>query len=247
MEELLIVKNLKVSMDKEIIKDISFNVKKGETIVIIGPNGSGKTTIAKAITGFPGINIEGQIKYKNEDLLELNPSERSRKGIFLSYQNPVEIPGVTLSNFIRTAMNARREKNNPINLRDYIKMLNETMDSLGIPKEFSHRELNKDFSGGEKKKAEMLQLMMLKPDLAILDETDSGLDVDALKKVCEEINTLKEKNKEQGLIIITHYKRMLEYLKADKVLVLVNGKIVQEGGQELVQIIEEKGFEEFKW
>jgi Fe-S cluster assembly ATP-binding protein len=240
------IKNLKVSMDKEIIKDISFNVTKGETLVIIGPNGSGKTTIAKAITGFPNINVSGSISFMGDDLLNLSPSERSKKGIFLSFQSPVEIPGVTVSSFIRTAINSRRPKDKPINLRDYISKLNDAMKVLGIPKEFAHRELNHGFSGGEKKKAEMLQLMMLEPSLAILDETDSGLDVDALKNVCASINNLKEKNKDLSLIVITHYRRMLDYLEADRVLVLVDGKIVKTGDRGLVHLIEEKGFEGFK-
>ena len=245
MSDLLNVKNLRVSMNKDIIKGINFNLKKGETIVIIGPNGSGKTTIAKALAGFPGLDVQGKASFKEEDLLVMNPSERSKKGLFLSFQNPVEVPGVTVSNFIRTAINSRREKNNPINIREFITQLNTAMNELDIPKEFSRRELNHGFSGGEKKKAEMLQLMMLKPELAILDETDSGLDVDALKTVCKNINLLKEKNKDLGLIIITHYKRMLDYLDTDRILVLKNGKIVREGGKELANIIEEKGFEEF--
>ena len=240
------VKNLSVSMDKEIIKDVSFNVSKGETLVIIGPNGSGKTTIAKAITGFPGINVSGSVNFMGDDLLDLSPSDRSRKGIFLSFQSPVEIPGVSVSSFIRTAINSRRPKDSPINLREYISKLNDAMSALGIPKEFAQRELNHGFSGGEKKKAEMLQLMMLNPTLAILDETDSGLDVDALKNVCKSINDLKQKNKDLSLIVITHYKRMLEYLAADRVLVLVDGKIVKTGTRELVHLIEEKGFEGFK-
>ena len=243
--KLLEVKNMKVSMnDKPIIKDLTFNLNKGETLVIIGPNGSGKTTIAKALTGFPGLEVEGTATFKEENLLEMNPAERSKKGLFMSFQNPVEIPGVTVSNFIRTAINSRRPKDNPINIREFINNLNEAMSSLGIPKEFSYRELNHRFSGGEKKKAEMLQLMMLKPELAILDETDSGLDIDALKNVCKSINALKEKNKELGLIVITHYKRMLDYLEADRVLVLKEGQIAQQGNKELINLIEEKGFEE---
>ena len=244
-EKLLSVKNLKVSLDREIIKGVSFDVNKGETLVILGPNGSGKSTIAKALAGFPGLNIEGSATFKEEDLLALNPSLRSRKGLFLSFQSPVEIPGVSVSNFIRTAINSRRAKDNPMNVREFVSSLNDALDSLNIPREFSHRELNRGFSGGEKKKAEMLQLLMLKPDLAILDETDSGLDVDALKNICNQINVLKQKNKDLSLIIITHYKRMLDYLQADKVIVLKDGEFVKEGGEELVCEIEEKGFEGF--
>lgn len=251
MKNILEISNLKVSMGeddsvKQIIKDVSFSVAKGETLVILGPNGSGKTTIAKAITGYPNILVEGEAIFQGENLFEMNPAQRSQKGIFLSFQNPVEIPGVTVSNFIRTAINARLDKDKPINLREYIAKLNNAMSSLGIPKEFAHRELNHGFSGGEKKKAEMLQLMMLSPSLAILDETDSGLDVDALKNVCSGINDLKKANKDLSLIVITHYKRMLEYLEADRVLVLVDGSIVKTGGKELVHLIEEKGFEDFK-
>jgi Fe-S cluster assembly ATP-binding protein len=249
MNEVLKVKNLNVSMDnekKEIIKDVSFSLKKGEILVIIGPNGSGKSTIAKALVGFPNLNVSGEVFFKQENLLEMSPSARSKNGLFLSFQNPVEIQGVTISNFIRTALNSRRPKDSPINLKDFIKKLNEAMTSLSIPKEFSYRELNHGFSGGEKKKAEMLQLLMLEPELAILDETDSGLDVDALKNVCLNINKLKELNKDISLIIITHYKRMLEYLNPDRVLVLVDGKIVKEGNKDLINLIEEKGFEGFK-
>jgi Fe-S cluster assembly ATP-binding protein len=257
---LLSVKKLSVSMDaelkkdekndeektKKIIKDISFNVNKGETVVIIGPNGSGKTTIAKALTGFPNLSVVGSILFDDEDLLEMNPSERSRKGLFMSFQNPVEIAGVTISNFLRTAINARRPKDSPMNIREFITALNSAMASLNIPKEFAHRELNHNFSGGEKKKAEMLQLLMLNPKLAILDETDSGLDVDALKNVCLGINDLKKINPDLSLIVITHYRRMLEYLNPDRVLVLIDGEIVKEGGRDLVHLIDEKGFEEFK-
>ena len=244
---LLEVKKLNVTLnEKKIIRDINFSIKKGETIVIIGPNGSGKTTIAKALTGFPGLEVEGEAKFKGENLLSMNPSKRSKEGLFMSFQNPVEIQGVSISNFIRTAINSRRKKEEKINIKEYIQELNETMNLLGIPKEFSRRELNHGFSGGEKKKAEMLQLMMLKPDLAILDETDSGLDIDALKNVCENINLLKQKNKELGLIIITHYKRMLDYLDVNRVIVIKEGRIIKEGGTELIHLIEEKGFEDIK-
>lgn len=249
-KKLLDVKNLKVfaddGMNNEIIKDISLSVTRGESVVILGPNGSGKTTIAKALTGFPNLVVEGEAEFNGENLFDMSPAKRAKQGLFLSFQNPVEIPGVTVSNFIRTAMNARRPKDDPLNLREFISQLNDAMFALGIPKGFAQRQLNHDFSGGEKKKAEMLQLMMLKPQLAILDETDSGLDVDALKNVCAGINTLKEKQKDLGLIIITHYKRMLEYLNADKVLILIDGKIVKSGGAELVDVIEKDGFEVFK-
>jgi len=246
MNNILEVKNLKVSMDKKIINDVSFNVKKGETIVIIGPNGSGKSTIAKALTGFPDLTVEGSAIFDNKDLFKMNPSLRSRNGLFMSFQNPVEIPGVTVSNFLRTAINARRSKNSPINIKEFISILNKAMINLKIPKEFAYRELNTGFSGGEKKKAEMLQLLMLNPKLAILDETDSGLDIDSLKNVSESINNLKNFNKDLSLIIITHYKRMLDYLNVDRVLVLIEGVIVKEGGKELIDLIDKKGFEGFK-
>ncbi len=242
-EKLLSVENLSVSLDKKIIKNISFDVGRAETLVIIGPNGSGKSTIAKALTGFPGLNVSGSVSFLGKDLLAMSPSSRAKEGLFMSFQNPVEVPGVSVSNFIRTAINARRP-DNPLSVRDFVSSLNKAMASLGIPKEFSHRELNHGFSGGEKKKAEMLQLMMLDPKLAILDETDSGLDIDALKNICEQINVLKEKNKDLGLIIITHYKRMLDYLDFDRVLVLKNGELIKSGGRELIDIIEKKGFEE---
>ena len=245
-DTILNIKNLNVSTNKEIIKNVTFQVKKGETLVIIGPNGSGKTTIAKAITGYPGLKVEGEATYNEENLLRMSAAERSKKGIFMSFQNPVEVPGVSVSNFIRTAINARRTKEEQISIREFITDLNEAMNALGIPKEFSHRELNHGFSGGEKKKAEMLQLIMLKPELAILDETDSGLDIDALKNICKQINILKQKNKDQSLIIITHYKKMLDYIDVDKVIILRNGEIAKQGKKELINIIEEKGFEDIK-
>lgn len=245
-ENILVVKNLKVSLDKEIIKGVDFSLRRGEILVILGPNGSGKTTIAKALTGFPNLDVSGEVLFKGSDLLSLSPSQRSKDGLFMSFQNPVEIPGVTISNFLRSAINSRRPKDDPIKLKEYIALLNKNMASLSIAKEFAHRELNHGFSGGEKKKAEMLQLLMLNPSLAILDETDSGLDIDALKNVCSGILDLKKTNEDLSLIVITHYKRLLEYLNPDRVLVLVDGKIVKEGGSELVHFVEEKGFEGFK-
>lgn len=240
--KILEIKKLNVKVEnKEIISNLSLEVEKGETLVIMGPNGSGKSTLANALTGHPKYEAEGKALLNKKNLLELSPDERSKQGLFMSFQHPVAIPGVTVSNFIRTAMNARLEK--PIKIQEYVKLLNEKMQQLNIPKEFSKRYLNEGFSGGEKKKMEILQLAMLNPKIAILDETDSGLDVDALKKVCENINLLKQQNKELTIIIITHYQRMLDYLKPDRIIIMKEGKIIKEGTTTLIQEIDEKGYD----
>lgn len=236
------IKNLNVKIeDKEIIKNLSLELKKGETIVVMGPNGSGKSTLANALSGHPSCSVQGTATLGLVNLLDLSPDERSKQGLFLSFQQPIAIPGVKVSSFIRTAMNARRIE--PIKISEYIKLLNEKMKLLDIPKEFANRYLNEGFSGGEKKKMEILQMAMLKPKVAILDETDSGLDVDALKKVFQKVNMLKKENPELSLIIITHYQRILNYIEPDKIVVLKNGEIIKEGTKELIHEIDEKGFE----
>jgi len=243
---ILELKDFKVSIDgKEIVKGIDLELKKGEVTVIMGPNGSGKSTLANGLAGHPMTSCQGLAKLDSVNLLELNPSERSKEGLFLSFQYPAEIPGVTVSNFLRTALNARRDKKNPIKIPEYIKIINSKMKLLNIPKEFVGRHLNTGFSGGEKKKMEILQMAMLEPKVAILDETDSGLDIDALKAVCEGINTIKKEKPDTAILVITHYQRMLNYLKPDHVCILLNGKIVKKGGAELAHELEEKGYEAF--
>lgn len=247
MEKIFQLENFKVSIgDKKVVKGINLFLNKGEIVVIMGPNGSGKSTLANAIMGHPSYDIEGKIFFENEDISELKTDERSKKGLFLSFQYPVEIPGVTVSNFLRTAINSRREKNNQIKMIEFMKLLNEKMELLNIPKEFASRYLNEGFSGGEKKKMEVLQLAVLNPKVAILDETDSGLDIDALRKVCESINIIKKENPELTLLIITHYQRMLKYIDSNRVCIMVDGQIVKCGGPELAEHLEKEGYEVHK-
>lgn len=244
---ILKLKDFKVIVeDKEIVKGIDLSVGKGEVVVIMGPNGSGKSTFANALMGHPKYSATGTAELDGKDILEMKPDERSKAGLFLSFQYPAEIPGVTVSNFLRTAINSRRGKDNPIKIPEYLKILNEKMAMLHIDKKMASRYLNEGFSGGEKKKMEILQLAMLDPKVAILDETDSGLDIDSLKKVCEGINALKEKNKDLTIIIITHYQRLLNYIKPDRVCIMLDGKIVKEGKPELAEELEKKGYEAFK-
>jgi len=241
------LKDLKIKIgEKNIVKGINLVLKEGEITVIMGPNGSGKSTLANGLMGQPRLNTEGSALLAGKDLLNLSPDERSRQGLFLSFQYPEEISGVTVSSFLRTAINARRAKENPIRIPEYIKILNEKMKLLNIPKEFAARYLNQGFSGGEKKKMEMLQLSMLKPKVAILDETDSGLDIDALKSVCEGLNKIREENKSMSILIITHYQRMLNYLTPNHVCILSDGKIVKTGGAELAHELEKNGYEAYK-
>ncbi|MCF7866851.1 Fe-S cluster assembly ATPase SufC [Candidatus Woesearchaeota archaeon] len=243
MAKILTIKNLNAKVEnKEILKNFNLELEKGNIHVIMGPNGSGKSTLANAIMGHPNYSAKGSVKLNTEELLSLDPDERSKKGIFLSFQYPVAIPGVTVSNFLRQAINARREKNDEIKIPEFVKKLNKQLEILHIPKEFSRRYLNEGFSGGEKKKMEILQLAMLEPKVAILDETDSGLDIDALKKVCEAINIVKKEFPDMTLLIITHYQRMLNYLNPDTIHVMLNGNIVKTGGPELAQELEKKGY-----
>lgn len=241
------IKKLNVKIeDKEIIKGIDLTLKKGEVAVIMGPNGSGKSSLANSLMGHPTYSAKGTAKLYGTELLDLEADERSKEGLFLSFQYPVAIPGVTVSNFLRQSINARLPKDKPMKITKYVKILNEKMKMLRIPKEFSSRYLNEGFSGGEKKKMEILQLAMLNPKVAILDETDSGLDIDALKKVCEAINTIKEADKDMTILVITHYQRMLNYLKPDTIYVMLDGKIVKEGGPELAEQLEKEGYDKFR-
>ena len=245
MEEkhLLTVKDLHVNVeDKEILHGVDLTINKGETHVLMGPNGTGKSTLGYALMGNPRYSVtEGEIWFQGKNITEEPVNERAKDGIFLSFQNPLEVPGVTLSAFIRSALEQRTGKR--IRLWDFKKELARTMEILQMDPSYAERDLNVGFSGGEKKKAEILQLLMLKPSLAILDETDSGLDVDAVRTVSRGIEEY-QKNCDGGLLIITHSTRILEYLSVDDTHVMVEGKIVKTGDASLVDEINEKGFKE---
>ena len=244
---ILEIKDLKISIkDKEIIHGLNLDIKRGEIYVIMGPNGSGKSTLATGLMGHPNLKVTGSAKLGGEELLEMEANIRSQKGLFLSFQYPQEISGVSVSNFLRAAINSRREKTNQMKILEFNKLLNEKMELLHIQKGMAQRYINEGFSGGEKKKMEILQMAMLSPKIAILDETDSGLDIDALKKVCENINILKEKDPALTIIIITHYQRVLHYLKPNHVVILINGKIVREGNEEIAEELEAKGYDAFR-
>ena len=238
---LIQIKDLEVTIDgKEILKGVNLEVNEGEVAVLMGPNGSGKSTLSFALMGHPKYIItKGSITYKGENITKVSPTERSKKGMFLSFQYPSEIAGVTIANFLRTALNARRkEKLNPLEFR---KMLKEKMKELHFDEQFANRYLNEGFSGGEKKKAEMLQLAVLQPTLAILDETDSGTDVDALKIIGNTIKAIQKETK-MTVLIITHYNRILQYLDVDKVYVMEQGKITRSGDVKLAHEIEKTGY-----
>ena len=240
--------DLHVEVDgKEIIKGVSLTFYPGKVHALMGPNGSGKSTLAHALMGHPKYKItDGKILLDGGDITHAKPEARAQKGLFLSFQYPSEISGVTISNFLRTAVNNLREKKNlaPYSVVDFHRLLKEKMAQLKIDSSFSKRYLNQGFSGGEKKRMEMLQLSMLEPKYALLDETDSGLDADAIKIVAEGVEQIR-KEKETSIIVITHYMRFLEFLKPDNVSVLFNGKMVKTGGYELAQHIEKEGFAEF--
>ncbi len=237
---MLEIKDLHVEIEKkEVLKGINLKFKKGKIHALMGPNGSGKSTLANTLMGNPKYKItKGKIIFNGEDITNLDPAQRAKKGIFLSFQNPSEIEGITISNFLRMSLN--NSKNQKISVLDFHKLLKEKLKFLKMPENFSERYLNYGFSGGEKKKSEILQLSILDPKVAILDETDSGLDIDALKIIANGVNKLM--NKEKIIMVITHYKRILEYLKPDKLFVMMNGKIVLEGEHELVNQLEKKGY-----
>ena len=238
------IKGLHVSIDgKEILKGITLSVDKGKVAAIMGPNGSGKSTLAYALMGHPRYEItKGKIMLNGKDITKDAPDERAKKGLFLSFQYPQEIAGVSVSNFLRTALNAKRKEK--ISVPEFHKLLQEKMELLKMDKNFSLRYLNEGFSGGEKKKAESLQMAVLSPSIGILDETDSGLDVDSLRIVANGVNKLKGPN--MGILLITHYQRILDYIAPDKVYIVVSGKIVKSGGKELALEVEKKGYEEHK-
>ena len=243
----LVVKNLHVSIEgKEILKGVNLTVKQGEIHALMGPNGNGKSTLAYTILGHPSYKAtEGEVLFKNTNVLTLKPDERARLGLFLAFQYPVAIPGVTVANFLRTAINARRHALNPedkgMPIPEFRKMLKERMELLKMDPGFAGRYLNEGFSGGEKKRAEILQLATLKPEIAILDETDSGLDIDALRIVADGVNALT--GPDMGVLVITHYQRLLNYIKPQFVHIMLDGRIVESGGPDLALHLEEQGYE----
>jgi Fe-S cluster assembly ATP-binding protein len=245
MRPLLEIKDLHVSVEgKEILKGVTLSLAKGEVVAVMGPNGSGKSTFANAVMGNPKYEVTGgTIALDGESIAALGPDERARRGLFLSFQYPSEIPGVTMFNFLRTALNAQRAGRGepPLRVYDFTKLLKEKMSLLKVDEKFSERYLNDGFSGGEKKRAEILQLALFSPRIAILDETDSGLDIDALRVVAEGINATK--TPETTYLLITHYQRILDYVKPDRILIMKGGRIVKEGGPELAHHLEKEGYD----
>ncbi len=244
MTALLEITDLRAQIgDKEILKGLSLTIQQGEIHAIMGPNGSGKSTLANVLMGNPNYKVTGgDVRFKGESLLEMATDERARKGLFLAFQYPVAIPGVTLVNFMRQAVNASRGLEVPI--REFRESLFAKMDILKVDQDFARRYVNDGFSGGEKKRAEMLQMAMLEPSMAVLDETDSGLDIDALRTVAEGVNALM--NDKMGLLLITHYQRLLNYIKPQFVHVLIDGRIVKSGGPELSEQLEATGYDEIE-
>jgi len=242
---MLQIKDLHVSIDgKEILKGINLDVKAGEIHAIMGPNGSGKSTLAAALAGREMFEVtRGSVTYMNENLLELSPEDRARKGLFLGFQYPVEIPGVSIVNFMKTAINEQRKFKGlePISASDFLKHMRDKKELVGLTTNLTNRSVNEGFSGGEKKKNEIFQMAMLEPALAILDETDSGLDIDALKIVAHGVNQLRRRD--NATIVITHYQRLLEYIVPDFVHVMYKGRIVKSSGKELALELEEKGYD----
>lgn len=241
------IKNLHAGIDgKEILMGVDLTVKQGEVHALMGPNGTGKSTLAYILMGHPSYEVtEGEVYFKGVNILDLDPDERSRLGLFLAFQYPVAIPGVSVANFLRIAINARRKTDNPddkgIPIPEFRGMLKEQMDLLKMDHKFAGRYLNEGFSGGEKKRAEILQMATLLPEIAILDETDSGLDIDALRIVSDGVNTLR--SEELGVLVITHYQRILNYIKPEFVHIMLGGRIVESGGPELALTLEEHGYD----
>ncbi len=243
----LSIRNVHVSIDgKEILKGVDLTIRQGEIHALMGPNGTGKSTLAYALMGHPSYVItDGEVWFKGQNILELEPDQRSHLGIFLAFQYPVAIPGVSVANFLRSALNARRKANNPedkgVPIPEFRKVLKERMDLLKMDHSFAGRYLNEGFSGGEKKRAEILQMAALRPEIAILDETDSGLDIDALRIVSEGVNALR--SEELGVLVITHYQRILNYIKPDYVHIMLGGRVVESGGPDLALHLEEHGYD----
>lgn len=242
---LLEIKNLHAGVEgKELLKGIDLTIRRGEVHAVMGPNGAGKSTLGAVLSGRPDLKVtEGSVLFMGRDLLAMSPEERSWAGVFLSFQYPVEIPGVSITNFMKAAVNARRKAQGQPELKpaEFLALLRENMNFVKMKPEFAKREVNVGFSGGEKKRNEIFQMAMLSPVLGILDETDSGLDVDALRTVAEGVNALR--TEETSYIVITHYHRLLEYIKPDVVHVLKDGRIVKTAGKELVDRIEKEGYE----
>lgn len=249
MKEILKIRNLHAVIsgtDKEILKGVDLTINEGEIHAVMGPNGAGKSTLSCVLTGKPQYEVtEGTIEFMGRNLLEMSPEERSWAGLFMSFQYPVEIPGVSISNFMKTALNCRREAEGkgPVSGAEFLKLMRQKMELVKMNTDFAKRDVNSGFSGGEKKKNEIFQMAMLDPSLSILDETDSGLDVDALKIVAEGVNLLKTPQK--SIIVITHYQRLLELIVPDRVHILKAGRIACSGGRELVTRIEEEGYDSF--
>ncbi len=241
---LLQVKDLHVSVEgKEILKGLDLTVEAGKVHAIMGPNGSGKSTLSFCLMGHPKYTVtSGEVLYKGENIFELTVDKRAKKGLFLAFQYPTAIPGVTISNFLRAALRGVRGSDAPV--KEFRETVKKHLKSLGIPESFMTRYVNDGFSGGEKKRLEILQMAVLNPSLAVLDETDSGLDIDALKTVAQGINTLR--SAERGILLITHYQRLLNYIKPDFVHVMVDGRVVRSGGAELALELEAKGYEGFR-
>ena len=242
------IKNLHASVEgKEILKGIDLTVSPGEVHAIMGPNGSGKSTLSNVLAGHPSFTVtQGTVTYKGNDLLRMTPEERSREGLFLSFQYPVEIPGVSMVNFMRAAVNAHRSHQGleSVSATDFLKMMREKREIVAMDSKLTGRSVNEGFSGGEKKRNEIFQMAMLNPMLSILDETDSGLDIDALRIVADGVNRLK--SKDTAIIVITHYQRLLDYIKPDIIHVLFQGKIVKTAGPELALELEEKGYANYE-
>ena len=243
-EPLLVVENLRVSVEsKEILKGLALTVNAGEVHALMGPNGSGKSTLSFCLMGHPKYAItEGRILYKGQDITHLSPDERAKRGVFLAFQYPTPIPGVTIANFLRTALKSVRGGDVPV--KEFRQLVKAQLKALGVPDAFMNRYVNDGFSGGEKKRIEILQMAVLQPQLAVLDETDSGLDIDALKVVAAGVNSLRAPTR--GILLITHYQRILDYITPDKVHVMINGVLVKSGGPELALALEREGYEKFR-
>jgi len=233
--------------DVDILHGLDLDLGAGEIHAIMGPNGSGKSTLAKVLAGHPGYEVTGgTVTFRGNDILNLAPDERARAGVFLAFQYPVEIPGVSIANFLRTSLQAHLGEGEELDLFDFQDQLLDRMALLEMDPSFAERHVNDGFSGGEKKRNEILQMAVLKPKLALLDETDSGLDIDALQVVAKGVNTLHAEDPEMAVLVITHYQRLLDYIKPDHVHVMVDGKIVRSGGPELAHQLEDEGYEEFR-